>query len=186
MNPVTNIVYLFIKRSFLKIVMIGFGMFVVSCGSIISTLIPFDKLPTPPGSYKVGTRNYTWVDTSRYEWFTLIPEDYRKIVVQVWYPVRSVSGMPIPYLDQWQRRNGPIAKQIELPKMLIHSIKHVKSNSYLDAEIDNNDRIYPLIIFSHGLEKIVCVFFMFSNHVKICTNNVEVERVNYTSCQLRQ
>ena len=151
MSHFTEIVGLLIKRSIFIIVLIGLGLFMVSCGGIISTLIPFDNLPTPSGSYKVGTRIYTWVDSSRDEWFTEMPEDYRKIVVQVWYPARSVSGMPIPYLDQWQRRIGPIAKQIELPKMLIHSIKHVQSNSYLDAEIDNNDRIYPLIIFSHGL-----------------------------------
>ena len=35
--------------------------------------------------------------------------------------------------------------------MLIHSLKNVQSNSYLDVEIDNDDNIFPLIIFSHGL-----------------------------------
>ena len=125
--------------------------FIYSCGAIISNLVPFENLPIPSGYYKVGTRTYTWVDTERYEWFTDISEDYRKIVVQIWYPAISVSGMPVPYLDNWQRRIGPISEQIELPRMLIHSIKDIQSNSYLDAEIDNNDRPYPLIIFSHGL-----------------------------------
>ena len=126
-------------------------IFIYSCGAIISNLVPFENLPSPSGNYKVGTHVYTWVDTDRYEWFTDISEDYRKIVVQIWYPAISVSGMPVPYLDNWQRRIGPIAEQIELPRMLIHSIKDIQSNSYLDAEIDNNDRPYPLIIFSHGL-----------------------------------
>ena len=139
------------KRISLIIVYYFCCIFIASCGSIISNFVPFENLPIPSGNYKVGTRVYTWVDTDRYEWFTANSEDYRKIVVQVWYPAHSVSGMPVPYLDQWQRRIGPIADQIELPKMLIHSIKDVQSNSYLDAEIDNYDSTYPLIIFSHGL-----------------------------------
>ena len=70
-------------------------IFIYSCGAIISNLVPFENLPIPSGNYKVGTRVYTWVDTERYEWFTDISEDYRKIVVQIWYPAISVSGIRI-------------------------------------------------------------------------------------------
>ena len=112
-----------------KIFLIVFGLFMISCGSIISKLIPFENLPVPTGSYKVGTRIYTWEDTVRPEWFTEIPNDHRKIVGQVWYPATSVSGVTEPYLDQWHRRIGPISEQIEIPKILIHSIKNVQSNS---------------------------------------------------------
>ena len=78
-------------------------------------------------------------------------DDYRKIVVQVWYPATNISGKPMPYLDQWERRIGPIAEQIDIPSILIRSIKNVQSNSYLNAEIKNTNIPYPLIVFSHGL-----------------------------------
>ena len=118
---------------------------------MISKIIPFENLPKPLGVHEVGTQIFTWKDNDRLEWFTDDMNDHRKIVVQTWYPAENVMGKPVPYLDQWEKRIGPIAEQIELPRMLIHSIKDVQSNSYLDAEIDNNDRPYPLIIFSHGL-----------------------------------
>ncbi|SVC76948.1 uncharacterized protein METZ01_LOCUS329802, partial [marine metagenome] len=126
-------------------------IFIYSCGAVISNLVPFENLPIPSGNYKVGTRVYTWVDTDRYEWFTSTPEDYRKIVVQVWYPATSISGSSVPYLDQWKRRIGPISEQIDVPKIFIHSIKNVQSNSFLNAEAINIGSPYPLIIFSHGL-----------------------------------
>ena len=85
------------------------------------------------------------------EWFTEDISDYRKIVVQVWYPATNISGTPIPYLDQWERRIGPIAEQIDMYQILIRSIKDVQSNSYLNAELKKRGMPYSLIIFSHGL-----------------------------------
>ena len=118
---------------------------------MISSLIPFDNLPIPDGRYDVGTQIFTWKDSTRKEWFTNDPDDYRKIVVQVWYPATSISGLSAPYLDQWKRRIGPISEQIDVPKIFIHSIKNVQSNSFLNAEAINIGSPYPLIIFSHGL-----------------------------------
>ena len=151
MSNIIEIMDLFNKRSKYKIFLIGFGILMTSCAGIISTIIPFNNLPIPSGSYDVGTKIFTWEDPVRLEWFTVDESDYRKIVVQVWYPAVNVAGVPVSYIDQWEKRIGPIAAQIELPKMLISSIKNVQSNSYLNAEMDSLHKPFPLIIFSHGL-----------------------------------
>ena len=122
-----------------------------SCGMMISKIIPFENLPKPLGAYEVGTQIFTWEDNDRLEWFTDDMNDHRKIVVQTWYPAENVMGEPVPYLDQWEKRIGPIAEQIELSKVLIYSIKNIQSNSYLNAKIKRLKNPSPLIIFSHGL-----------------------------------
>ena len=141
----------FNKQLILILVVIFISIVINSCGILVSTIIPFKDLPVTNGKYDIGTKIFTWEDSTRLEWFTEEIDDYRKIVVQIWYPAINISGMPMPYLDQWERRIGPIADQIDIPSILIRSIKNVQSNSYLNAEIKNTNIPYPLIVFSHGL-----------------------------------
>ena len=122
-----------------------------SCSTIIPLLIPFQDIPVPTGSFSVGTRVFNWEDNKREEWFTEKEGDFRKIVVQVWYPTDEVTGVPVPYLDFAQHRIKPISEQVELPPFLIKHIQDVNSNSYLDASLKSTTEPYPLVIFSHGL-----------------------------------
>ena len=139
------------KQLIFILVFIFIGGIINSCGIVVSTIIPFNDLPKIDGKYNVGTKVFTWEDTTRLEWFTEDVDDYRRIVVQIWYPAVNISGTPIPYLDQWERRIGPISEQIDMYPILIRSIKNVQSNSYLNAEINKENMPYPLIVFSHGL-----------------------------------
>ena len=122
-----------------------------SCGVIIPKIIPFQDLPAPTGSFSVGTRVFNWEDNKREEWFTETPDDFRKIVVQVWYPTDEVTGGPEPYLDYADHRVKPISEQVELPPFMIKHIQDVNSNSYLNAALKSAIESYPLVIFSHGL-----------------------------------
>ena len=122
-----------------------------SCTTIIPLLIPFQDIPAPTGSYSVGTRVFNWEDNKREEWFTEKEGDFRKIVVQVWYPTDEVAGDPAPYLDFAQHRIKPISEQVELPPFMIKHIQDVNSNSYLNAALKSAAEPYPLVIFSHGL-----------------------------------
>lgn len=134
-----------------NILLIIITFFIVSCGAIVSTIVPFVDLPQPTGESKVGTLILTIQDTTRKEWFTKSEEDNRKIVIQAWYPTEIEEGFPAPYLDQWEKRIRPISEQINVPKVFIHSIKDVKTNSYLNAQITRSSKKYPVVIFSHGL-----------------------------------
>ena len=122
-----------------------------SCSTIIPLLIPFQDIPAPTGSFSVGTRVFNWEDNKREEWFTEKEGDFRKIVVQVWYPTDEVTGVPVPYLDFAQHRLKPISEQVELPPFMIKHIQDVNSNSYLNAALKSAIESYPLVIFSHGL-----------------------------------
>ncbi len=122
-----------------------------SCGLIIPKIIPFNDLPAPTGSFSVGTRVFNWEDNNREEWFTEKDGDFRKVVVQVWYPTEEVSGETAPYLDFAQDRVRPISEQVELPPFMIKHIQDVNSNSYLNSALKSSAESYPLVIFSHGL-----------------------------------
>ena len=126
-------------------------LFITSCSVVIPTLIPFHDIPEPTGSFSIGTRVFNWEDGKREEWFTEEAGDLRTIIVQIWYPADTVFGNPEPYLDYPQQRVGPISEQIELPPFLIRHIQNVQTNSYANSSLKPSDKLYPLVIFSHGL-----------------------------------
>ena len=47
---------------------------------------------SPPGRTPVGVRSEYWVDSSRAETFTADPDDYRRLLVEVWYPADPGQG----------------------------------------------------------------------------------------------
>ena len=51
-----------------------------------SVMIPLKDLPKPDGKFIVGTDIMILEDTNRLEYFTEDENDFRKIVLQVWYP----------------------------------------------------------------------------------------------------
>ena len=121
------------------------------CTSIVPKIIPFQNIPIPTGQNSVGTRIFNWEDRSREEWFTDKEGDFRKIVLQVWYPSEIRLSETLSYLDHAELRVKPISEQVELPAFMINHIKNVKSNSYLNIDIKPSQEAYPLVIFSHGL-----------------------------------
>ena len=122
-----------------------------SCGLIIPHIIPFNNIPQPTGPFNVGTQIFQWADHNRKEWFTEADDDYRRLVIQVWYPTLDDRVEDLPYLDYPDKRTTPLARRIELPEFLIHHIEGVKSNSIINAAIKEGNEMYPLILFSHGL-----------------------------------
>ena len=44
-------------------------LFFTSCATIVRQVLPLENLPLPTGQYNVGTKIYTWEDSSRKEWF---------------------------------------------------------------------------------------------------------------------
>ena len=62
--------------------------------------MPHVELPALTGAYGVGTVVLPLVDVARLEDMTPEPDDFREIMVQVWYPTgKHGSGPTAPYLD---------------------------------------------------------------------------------------
>ena len=128
-----------------KIIYLITIIFLQSC----SILIPLRDLPEPSGNHIIGTDILILEDKNRFENFTEEDDDFRKIIVQVWYPAIEKSDSLYPYLDYKNIKTPYIAKRLEVPEKIIQHINSVKANAYYKAKPKNNE--YPVIIFSHGL-----------------------------------
>ncbi|MEA3286572.1 MAG: dienelactone hydrolase family protein [Candidatus Marinimicrobia bacterium] len=118
---------------------------------VFPVIAPFADLPEPTGSYYVATRTVTWTDSSREETFTK-EQDYRRIVVQVWYPTKETNrGVPNLYIDDPVHRLPAIAKQLRLPVVLFKHFDRVKTHSDTAVHINEFQTVFPVVLFSHGL-----------------------------------
>ena len=127
------------------IIYISFSILLQNC----SLLMPLKDLPKPDGKHIIGTDIFILEDKNRLETFTNDSEDYRKIIVQAWYPAIEASDSIYPYLDYKKIKVPYIAKRIDISEKLIKHINSVKANSYYKAKAQNNE--FPIIVFSHGL-----------------------------------
>jgi pimeloyl-ACP methyl ester carboxylesterase len=98
-----HISYFFgIKRRFCICMVLSF-LFYMDCGVADAQAFnryPHAELPALTGAYGVGTVVLPLVDDTRLEDMTPEPDDYREIMVQVWYPTeKHFSGPTVPYMD---------------------------------------------------------------------------------------
>ena len=114
-----------------------------------SILIPLKDLPKPDGNFIVGTDIMILEDVNRLEYFTEDETDFRKIILQVWYPAIAESDSIYPYLDYKEIRIPAIAKRLGVSEKIIEHMSKIKANSYYKARHINEE--FPIIIFSHGL-----------------------------------
>ena len=128
-----------------KIAYIIIIIFSQSC----SIIIPLKDLPKPDGQYTIGTDVFVLEDLKRDEFFTDDKNDYRKIVLQIWYPAIEPGDSIYPYLDYQNIKIPHIAKRLEISEKIIKHVNSVKTNSYYKAKPINEE--FPIIIFSHGL-----------------------------------
>ena len=114
-----------------------------------SCSLNFKNLPEPESLYLIGTKIITFEDYYREEWFTEEKKDNRKIVVQVWYPAESKSDSLSAYLDNFNVKQKYISEQLGIPQKIISGLKNIKTNSFYNAKVINQE--FPVVIFSHGL-----------------------------------
>lgn len=136
----------------LKIAGIVFGFILIGIAVVLPVIFPVFSLPKPTGQYPVGTTSFVLTDTSRYEIYTADPQDKRVTYVQAWYPaqINSDSEPGKMWIDP-ERMSRAVTDYISLPDFLFDHIALVKSNSYPNASIAEQEAAYPILVYSHGL-----------------------------------
>ena len=116
-------------------------------------------IPTsgPSGPYAIGRVSYDWVDSSRPETLSKIPNTPREIVVDVWYPAArpQPNALSAPYFPNAAKIDQSPYAQAEIRDMgsvwpMIVSGK-VQSHAYDSAPMAPGRPLFPLLIFSHAI-----------------------------------
>lgn len=108
-------------------------------------------LPAPTGPHRVGTTILHVTDSTRLDPIADAPGQYRDLTVQVWYPT-SASGkralyLPDPGLADAMRE----AEYWEQDDATIAGWRALRTHAILDAPLDADGSLRPLLLFSHGL-----------------------------------
>ncbi|GGG14526.1 hypothetical protein GCM10010912_68730 [Paenibacillus albidus] len=103
----------------------------------------------PTGKYKVGSVSYHWKDTSRKELYTEDPDDFRQLMVQLWYPAKKdTKGKKMTYFADYNELK-PLSTKIKFWKEYLYNNK--ETHSIIRATIAEDQGTFPVILFSHGL-----------------------------------
>ena len=114
-------------------------------------IFPVPQLPTPPGSFAIGTLTYDWVDATRAELYGTDPNTKREIMVQAWYPAEAVSGaQTAPWMERLEVAGPRIATYLRLPSFVMDHAELVRTHSHASAPISRAEARYPVILYSHG------------------------------------
>ncbi|HEY7543743.1 MAG TPA: hypothetical protein VID27_02615, partial [Blastocatellia bacterium] len=102
------------------------------------------ELPAPTGKYAVGRISFHWVDQSRAEEITDDPNDWRELMVTVWYPAERATGEAAPYFANLERSG--------IDQLRATFIRSVRSHAIADAKISSAEQRYAVLVFSPGNE----------------------------------
>src|SRR5688572_10345885 len=106
-------------------------------------------LPTPTGSSRVGRASFHRIDTSRLELFTEDPSDHREVLFQIWYPAEPAGGTVAPYVDSL-----PDDEVFRYSFVGIERLMKTRSHAFNGVKVSGARKRYPVIIFSHGLNRV--------------------------------
>lgn len=113
------------------------------CSFCISGQSQTETLPEPTGKYYIGVTYLSFIDQNRKELFDNEQEKNREITVKVWYP-SDIKSDAEPYL--LNSESEFVIKYIQFPEIY----RNLISNSSRDVPVSSKEKIYPVLIFSHG------------------------------------
>ncbi|MHA2193466.1 MAG: alpha/beta hydrolase, partial [Candidatus Thorarchaeota archaeon] len=118
---------------------------------LLDNLLPVFVLPNPTGEYNVGTTTFELTDQSRNETFTADQDDFRRILIQAWYPADDVTGLNrAPYLYNPSAFTTGIQLAWGLPSIIVSHFSLTVTHSYENAPLSDAEATYPILMFSHG------------------------------------
>ncbi len=122
-----------------------------ACACALPILLPIPKIPKASGSFRVGTFSMMLVDNSRKELYSDVPNDQRRIMIQVWYPAEPLPGdLFSPWMDRADLIGPAISSFLDLPAFFLDHLKYAQTGAYLDSPVSQVQTSYPVLLFSHG------------------------------------
>ncbi|WP_454052396.1 alpha/beta hydrolase [Clostridium sp. Marseille-Q7071] len=120
--------------------------FIVAVG--LPLIMPMFSFTKPTGPYELGTKTFHFIDYKRPENYTEDPNDHRELMVQIWYPAKAGSNEPLaPYI----KNPRELAIGLSYPVFALDHLGQLKTNSHQGALISKEEKTWPLLIFSHGM-----------------------------------
>ncbi|MGQ3541757.1 alpha/beta hydrolase family protein [Bacillus cereus] len=114
-------------------------------------LMPVFSFEEPTGPHRIGTKLYHWVDHQRNEPYSKNPNNWRELMVQIWYPAAEKSkGDPEPYIRNINELSKGLEKTLSIPAFAFSHMELVKSHSFMDLQLSDSENHYPILLFSHG------------------------------------
>jgi len=115
-------------------------------------LFPVKHLPEPLGPYVVGVSDFELADHARLGVYAAGEDEPRRLLIRAWYPAESFEGMTArPYFvgEEVNSTATGFGKPLGMP-FLLQYLKHVRTNSFVDAQLLEGAAELPVVIFNHG------------------------------------
>ncbi len=122
----------------------------LALATLVPVLLPVPRVPSTAGAFKVGTRSFELVDSSRQELYSG-KDEARRFMIQVWYPaLPRASDTLSPWMANTKVFAPAISKFMGLPGFFLDHLALVKVPAYQDAPAAQSQGGFPLLLFSHG------------------------------------
>ncbi len=107
-----------------------------SCG--LSVILPMFDLPTPTGSYAIGTQIFSLIDSSRKEDAEPDGTRARELVVQIWYPALSSRAKRAAYRRRSETSMASSYQSVDW------------THARIDAPVAYAEGGFPVLLFNPG------------------------------------
>lgn len=139
------------------------------CSFLLLLLVSFapihmeGQLPKPSGPYCVGKQKVLVTNEERPELYTSEKKDFRKIVLDAWYPGdckgQKASYMHPEIMKLFLERRG-------IPDTLDQSLlKDAETHAHLNSGVDHRVQNAPVLLFSHGASTPMEVYTTIFEHL---------------------
>lgn len=128
-----------------------FGLLAILAALLIQ-LFPVVDLPPPSGPNAVGVRDFELIDRQRLGVLNAAADEPRRLLVRVWYPAAPVAGaQPRPYFNAVEAQTTARGFGALLGfAPLLSYLRHVGTNSVVDAPLQGSTSSLPTLFYSHG------------------------------------
>ena len=133
-----------------RVVSMAGGVLALSAGFLMWALPVFE---TPPltGPHPVGVAHFHWQDDGRLE-SRREPPGAREVVLSVWYPAApGAATSRAPWIPEFAALKADYAAKLGWPTWMADYLRHSRGQARTEAV--PADGTYPLVLYSHGLNR---------------------------------